>query len=165
MAILIFRAVFRDPKVDLRLLALGALLPSLVDKPLTLLFPDTFPAARTLGHTLVVAAALLVAALLATRRGRRRRAWMAVVIGVFLHLILDAMWTQADVLFWPAFGWAFPPDAGGGGWPSVLAPLTDRVSWVLEAIGLTYLVVLWRRERLGDPVVRRAFLVSGRLGG
>ena len=127
MAVLVFRVVYRDPKVDLRLLALGAVLPNLIDKPLTLLFPDTFPAGRTVAHTLAVSAAVMTVVLLATRRGRRRRAFMAVAIGMLLHLALDAMWTEPEVLFWPVLGVEFPPDAGGGGWPSIVASLTSAV--------------------------------------
>jgi inner membrane protein len=165
MAVLVFRVVYRDPKVDLRFLALGAVLPNLIDKPLTLLFPDIFPAGRTLAHTLVVSAAVMTVVLLATRRGRRRRAFMAVAIGMLLHLALDAVWTEPEVLFWPALGTGFPPDAGGGGWPSVVASLLTPWNWLLELVGLVYLVVLYRMAGLADPIARSALIRSGRLPG
>ena len=149
MAVLIFRVVYRDPKVDLRLLALGAVLPNLVDKPLTLLFPDSFPAGRTVAHALVVSAAVMTVVLLTTRRGGRRRAFMAVAIGMLLHLALDAMWTEPEVLFWPVLGVEFPPDAGGGGWPSLVVPFQSPWNWILEAVGLVYLIVLVPRCRTG----------------
>ena len=165
MAVLVFRVVYRDPKVDLRLLALGAVLPNLIDKPLTLLFPDAFPAGRTVAHTLAVSAAVMTVVLLATRRGRRRRAFMAVAIGMLLHLALDAMWTEPEVLFWPVLGVEFPADAGGGGWPSVVASLMSPWTWVLEVVGLAYLVVLYRTAGLTNPVARSAFVRDGRLPG
>lgn len=165
MAVLVFRVVYRDPKVDLRLLALGAVLPNLIDKPLTLLFPDTFPGDRTVAHTLVVSAAVMTAILLATRRGRRRRAFMAVAIGMLLHLALDAMWTEPEVLFWPVLGVEFPPDGGGGGWPSVMASLRSPWNWLLELVGLVYLIVLYRAAGLTDPEARSAFIRGGRLPG
>ena len=165
MAVLIFRVVYRDPKVDLRLLALGAVLPNLVDKPLTLLFPDSFPAGRTVAHALVVSAAVMTVVLLTTRRGRRRRAFMAVAIGMLLHLALDAMWTEPEVLFWPVLGVEFPPDAGGGGWPSLVVPFQSPWNWILEAVGLVYLIVLYRAAGLGDPVARSALIRNGRLPG
>jgi membrane-bound metal-dependent hydrolase YbcI (DUF457 family) len=165
MAVLVFRVVYRDPKVDLRLLALGAVLPNLIDKPLTLLFPDTFPAGRTVAHTLVVSAAVMTVVLLTTRRGRRRRAFMAVAIGMLLHLALDAIWTEPEVLFWPVLGAEFQPDAGGGGWPSVVASLLTPWNWLLELVGLVYLIVLYRAAGLADPIARSALIRSGRLPG
>jgi inner membrane protein len=163
MAVLVFRVVYRDAKVDLRFLALGAVLPNLIDKPLTLLFPETFPAGRTVAHTLVVSAAVMTVVLLVTRRGRRRRAFMAVAIGMLLHLALDAIWNEPEVLFWPAFGVEFPPDAGGGGWSSVVASLRSPWNWLLEVVGLVYLVVLYRMAGLADPMARSALIRSGRL--
>ncbi len=59
--IAIFRYVFRDPKVDVRFLALGALLPDLIDKPLgTILLPDAFnSSSQVIGHTLLFSIVLM----------------------------------------------------------------------------------------------------------
>ena len=46
--------------------------------------------------------------LLFTRRGRRRRAFMAFGVGWLFHILLDGMWTDPEVLFWPFFGWEMP---------------------------------------------------------
>ncbi len=163
--IALFRAVFRDSKVDLRFLALGALLPDLVDKPLgTILFPDLFNGnGRVVGHTLLFSLLVMTIVLLATRRGRVRRRWMAVAVGALIHLFLDGMWTEQETLLWPAFGWAFPP-----GPPDYWSGLLGRIvsdPWlaVREVAGLGYLALLWRRARLGDPQRRRELLRTGRV--
>ncbi len=161
----IFRYVFRDPKVDLRFLALGALLPDLIDKPIgTLLFPAVFnSSSQVIGHTLLFSMVLMAAVLLATRRGRVRRRWMALAVGSLIHLLLDAMWTVQETFFWPAFGWEFPP-----GIPEYWSGLLERLfsaPWriIQEVAGLGYLVYLYRKARLSDPERRTELIRTGRV--
>ena len=161
----IFRYVFRDPKVDLRFLAVGALLPDLIDKPLgTILLPAVFNGnGRVVGHTLLFSTVLMLVVLLATRRGRIRRRWMALAVGSLIHLLLDAMWTVQETLLWPAFGWAFPP-----GIPEYWSNLLDSLlsdPWRIfqELVGLGYLLFLWRKAGLSDPERRSELLRTGRV--
>src|SRR5207302_6909625 len=96
MAVLVVWLVFRDPAIDYRLVAAGALLPDVVDGP--------WGGARLL-HTLLFSASFLVLVMLATRRRRRaRRRWLALPIGTFFHLVLDGMWTHTHTFWWPFFG-------------------------------------------------------------
>jgi len=163
--IAIFRYVFRDPKVDLRFLALGAILPDLIDKPLgTMLFPTVFIGnSQVIGHTLLFSMVLMSVVLLTTRRGRVRRRWMAMAIGSLIHLLLDAMWTVQETFLWPAFGWGFPP-----GIPDYWSGLLERLvanPWLVvqEMVGLGYLVHLYRKARLNDPERRSQLLRTGRV--
>jgi membrane-bound metal-dependent hydrolase YbcI (DUF457 family) len=163
--IAIFRYVFRDPKVDLRFLALGAILPDLIDKPLgTMLLPALFnDSSQVIGHTLLFSLVLMSVVLLTTRRGRVRRRWMALAVGSLLHLLLDAMWTVQETFLWPAFGWDFPP-----GTPEYWSGLLERLfsdPWriIQEAIGLGYLIYLYRKARLNDPERRTELLRTGRV--
>ncbi len=164
MSLLIFRYVFRDPEVDVRFLAAGALLPDVIDKPLgTILLADRLGSGRVYAHTLLFPIALMGVVVLATRRGtRRRRAGMALAIGALLHLLLDGMWTSTRTFLWPAFGWRFPPgppDYWSGLWGRIAdSPLV----LAQEAVGLVYLVSL-ARKTLRDPAGRRALLTRGRL--
>ena len=160
----LFRWIFRDPKVDVRYLLLGALLPDLVDLPVgTLLFPEKFSTGEIFFHSLTLATIFMSVILLTTRRGRRRRAFMAVGVGWLLHLLLDGLWTVPVVLFWPFFGWEIPMGATPF-WPLAWErALSDPWRWVLEAIGLGYLVWLWIATGLNDPARRRSFLGTGRL--
>jgi len=163
--IAIFRYVFRDPKVDLRFLALGSLLPDLIDKPLgTIFFPALFnSSSQLIGHTLLFSMVLMSVVLLVTRRGRPRRRWMALAVGSLLHLLLDAMWTVQETFLWPAFGWEFPP-----GIPEYWSGLLERLfsnPWriVQEVAGLAYLVYLYRKSRLSDPQRRLELYRTGRV--
>ncbi|MBA2338537.1 MAG: metal-dependent hydrolase, partial [Acidimicrobiia bacterium] len=65
----IARATFRDPRMDLRFLVLGALLPDLLDTPVGLILFDRLRSVRLAGHTLLLAAIVMVAVVLRTRRG------------------------------------------------------------------------------------------------
>lgn len=163
--IAIFRYVFRDPKVDLRFLALGAILPDLIDKPLgTMLLPAVFNgSSQVIGHTLLFSLVLMSVVLLTTRRGRVRRRWMALAIGSLIHLLLDAMWTVQETFLWPAFGWEFPPGISEY-WSGLLERLfSDPWRIVQELVGLGYLIYLYRRAQLNDPARRTELLHTGRV--
>ncbi|HKZ21245.1 MAG TPA: metal-dependent hydrolase [Acidimicrobiia bacterium] len=137
-AIFLFRWVFRDPKVDLRLLALGAVLPDVIDGLLGLVIGD--PTTQRLGHSLVFPSLAAVVLLLLTRRGRRRRMFMTVVVAWLFHLLLDGVWLREDVFLWPFFGWNLGQPAAGTIWQRAAEPWR----WVKEAFGLAYLWLLLR---------------------
>lgn len=150
--IAIFRYVFRDPAVDLRFLIVGALVPNIIDKPLSLV---THLAPRSIGHTLLTPTVVIIVVLLITRRGRRRRQLMAVGIGMLIHLVLDGMWTDPETLVWPFLG-AF---RRGGFTLDLSSPLT----WIGELAGVAYLLYLGRKAQLTDAGRRREFLLTGRV--
>lgn len=142
--------VFRDPAIDHRLVVAGALLPDAV---------DGFLGGPRYLHTLAGSVALL-AAVMAGTRGRRawRRRLLALPIGTFLHLVLDAMWARTKVFWWPVSGLALP----GHGLPSLSRPAAVLV--VQELVGAAALVWWWRRFRLSEPERRHLFVTTGRLG-
>lgn len=162
-SLFLFRWVFRDPTVDVRFLAVGALLPDLIDMPIgTLLLADRYSTGELWAHSLLAPSLVVVAVMILTRRGARRRAWMALAIGMFFHLLLDGMWATTEVFLWPFFG-DFPPGPSpywSGVWERALS---DPWRWMAEAAGITYLVVLGRKAGLGDPEARRRLLRSGRI--
>ncbi|MGQ0849641.1 MAG: hypothetical protein ACT4OP_11070 [Actinomycetota bacterium] len=145
-AIFLFRWIFRDPKVDLRLLAVGALVPDLIDLLVGLVVGEVFR--QRLGHALVSPSLAAVAILLATRRGRTRRMLMTVVVAWLFHLMLDGVWIRQHTFLWPFFGLEFDPWPAGGAWRRAVA---DPWRWVKEAAGLIYLVGLWSRLLLAPP--------------
>lgn len=150
LSFVIVWSVFHDTAIDYRLVMAGALLPDLVDAP--------FGGARVM-HTLLAAVALLVGVMLLTR-GRRvwRRRLLALPIGVFCHLLLDAMWTRTGTFWWPLIGDGFE----GDGVPSLQRP--TALLAVQEALGLLALIWVVARFRLREPERRRGFVVTGRLG-
>jgi hypothetical protein len=148
-AFLIVWLVFRDPAFDHRLLLIGVLAPDVVDA--------FFGGARVL-HSLVFSVALLVVVMVATigRRALRRRL-VALPIGTFLHLVLDAAFAETAVFWWPFSGLTFDGD------PAL--PSIERGIWnvPLEIAGLAVLVWAWRRFGFADADRRRLFLHTGRL--
>ncbi len=162
-ALLIFRYVYRDPKVDVRFLFLGALLPNLVDKPLGTLVAPQLGADRLVGHSLLFGTVIMVVALLTTRRGRLRRRWMAVAIGALAHLVLDGMWAQGETFLWPFLGTGFTP----GVQPYWTGFVARELGWgtvLQELAGIVYLASVWVIAGLQDQATRRAFWRTGRLG-
>jgi membrane-bound metal-dependent hydrolase YbcI (DUF457 family) len=140
--------VFRDPAIDYRLVVAGALLPDVVDGP--------FGGARV-AHTLLFSVALLTVVMVATRGHRHaRRRLLAVPIGAFVHLLLDAMWARADGFWWP-----FLSERLSGRLPAL-----DHGAAVLvleEIAGAVALLWWWRRFGLADRARRSAFFRTGRL--
>ena len=150
MAFVLVWTVFKDPAIDYRLVMAAAVLPDVV---------DVWTGGAWVLHSLTFSVGLLVAVMLGTR-GRRslRRRLLAVPIGTFCHLVLDAMWARTSTFWWPFLGDGFE----GGGLPSLSRPTPLLV--VLELVGL---VALWwcvGRFRLFEPERRAQFARTGRLG-
>jgi len=157
------RYAFRDERMDLRFLMLGAIVADLIDTPIGFLFWDQFHNVRLVAHSLLFGASLMVVVVLATRRGRPRKQWMPVAIGVLMHLFLDAMWQEPNTLWWPFLGWAFTDTGFATASQYLRSILTDWRTWALEAVGLAYLVFLAARSGMSDPTQRRVFLTTGRV--
>jgi hypothetical protein len=97
------------PFVDYRLVALGSVLPDLVDKPLQLfVFRDGLTSGRTYGHTLIVHLTVLLAIVLYVKATSPLR-YAFVPIAAVMHLVEDGVFSSPRVLLWPALGVTFPP--------------------------------------------------------
>jgi hypothetical protein len=157
------RYAFRDERMDLRFLMIGAILADLVDTPIGLLAWSTFGSVRLFAHSLIFPAAAMVVVLVLTRRGRPRKRWMPLAVGVLMGLVLDGMWRQPETLWWPFLGWEFTTTGFDTAGEYLRWLLTDWRTWALEALGLAYLVFLAGRARLGDPKRRRELVTTGRI--
>jgi len=148
MALVIVWSVFHDPAIDYRVVVLGALLPDIGDAG--------FGGANVF-HTLVFAVLALGVVMIASRGHRAaRRRWLFLPVGVFLHLVLDGMWTRADTFWWPAFGWSLDGRF----------PFLDHGMALLgaqEVAGALALAWFWHRFGLGDAEIRARFWRTGRL--
>ena len=141
--------VFQDSALDYRLVALGALVPDLFDAIV----------ARGVGpfHSIVVAVGVLMGVMVATvgRRSVRRRA-LAIPIGIFGHLVLDAAFARTNVFWWP-----FAGRVAHGPVPSFGRPVALVVGQ--EVVGLAVGAWLWNRFGLRDQARRTKFAKTGRL--
>lgn len=161
------RYAFRDDAMDLRFLALGAVLPDLIDTPIGIVGWSSLGAVRLASHGILFGALVMVAVLIFTRRGPVRKRWMLLSTGVLLHLLLDAMWNLPDTLWWPFLGSEFSATGFSTYGSYVQDLLTNPVMWAGEALGLIYLIALATRARLVDPAARltlwRTGVVSARI--
>lgn len=141
-------AVLQDPAVDYRVVMLGAVLPDLLDAP--------FGGAR-IAHTLLASAVVLLAVMAATR-GRRplRRRLLGLPIGMLLHLVLDGMWTDPRVFWWPLRG-----SLAASNLPSLAHPIA--LTAAEEVLGAAALAWAWFRFGLSDRQRRARFWRTGRL--
>ncbi|HVM41218.1 MAG TPA: metal-dependent hydrolase [Acidimicrobiia bacterium] len=138
--------VFRDPRIDYRFLAVGSLLPLLVDLPV---------GERAYGHSLLVAVGLLflVVAVTAGRRPARPRLLM-LPIGMLLHVAFDGMWSHPETFWWPFLG----GDARAG---SLVPPFGTLV--LREVVGLAALAWFTARFSLTKPGALARLWRTGRV--
>ena len=164
MTTLIARYVFRDPNMDLRWLALGSLLPDIIDKPIgSILWHDVFGSHRLFAHAILLPVVALMAVMAVTHRtSTARRAGIVVVLGWFIHLVLDGVWASPEGFLWPFFGLEFPTLAGSDFGTLVGDMLSNPLVWLGEAVGAGYLVYLWR-TRLTAPGAIGQFARDGRV--
>lgn len=141
--------VFRDPAIDYRLIALGALLPDPID---AMLRQGIGPA-----HSVVSAVVLLFAVMLATigRRSLRRRL-LAIPIGVFAHLVLDGAWSTTETFWWPLAGRVEAQSL-----PSISRGLVIVAGQELVGVGVG--IWLYRKFRLSSKPLRFQFMRTGRI--
>jgi len=96
--------------IDKRYLAIGALLPDLIDKPLGMIvFASTISNGRMISHTLLFSFTIFLIGLYFYDK-RNEIAIVSLASGSFFHLMEDQMWNTPNTLFWPLFGWSFPKD-------------------------------------------------------
>ena len=140
--------VFQSAGLDFRAVAVGALLPLLVDLP---------SGHQAYGHTLLAPVVALALVMLATSgRGRRllRRRVIGLPIGWFCGIALSGAFASQRVFWWPAFGRSFAPVA--------LLPAPVFVV-IEELLGLVATRWIWTRFGLRDPSRRRELVRRGRL--
>jgi len=159
----IARYTFRDEKMDLRFLALGAILPDVLDTPIGLIWFQSLGAVRLAAHSLLFAGIIMTWIVLATRRGRPRKKWMPVAIGVLIHLFLDAMWAGPETLWWPILGLEFTPHGATSASGYLSDVVADVWVWAGEVLGAGYLAWLTRRSGLATAEARRNFFRTGRV--
>lgn len=147
-------------QIDYRAAAAAALLPDLVDKPLSLTLLSNSGTSQGLAHTLVahVLLTLLVA--------RLQPAWLPYALISNSHLLADQMWKYRQTLFFPFSGrlnsWRFMGSPAA--MLSAYAEIVTRPSILsVELLGLALLACFVRQARLYRLPALKRFLATGKL--
>ena len=129
------------------LTALGAVLPDLIDKPLGhIVLAGTLNYGRIYFHGLTVLFLVVLAGLLLYHY-RQRIGLLAVAVGMASHQVLDGMWHNPVVWFWPFLGpipgREYPDDYL---WDAILRQLSQPSEWIFFVLIIGLFAVLYRRE-------------------
>ena len=144
--------------VDYRAAAVAALLPDLIDKPLSLTVMSNSGTSQGASHTLLGQALLTLAV------ARLRPSWLPYALISNSHLLADQMWKYPRTLFFPFSGrldsWRFM------GTPSAMlsayAEIVTRPAIVaVEVVGLVLLAWVVRRGKLCRKGPLRRLLSTG----
>ena len=154
-------------EVDVRWVAVAAMLPDIIDKPLRYFIAPAFTQGntRTVGHSLTVLLVGMVVVLLLRRT--IRGAWVVALV-LPMHWLLDGMWTP-DLrvsLLWPWAGNGFPPlyeEGLSGVWNHLIRNLSDPVNLAGELGGMVVLGYLWRWCGLSGATRRACVWNTGML--
>ena len=151
-----------NPRVDYRIVAVAALLPDIIDKPIgRILFRERFESGRLFGHTLLLNVALLC--VLFFMRGRAKRQFVLIPLSSLLHLAEDGVWSTPKVFWWPLFGSDFPKEPLAGGRLAFLNPAHAPVFFIQEAVGLAVIVWLFASHGVLSRDGIRHFFKTGHL--
>jgi len=148
------------PRTSLAFLALGSMLPDIIDKPLGHLLYGTPAMGRIYAHTLLF---LLLISAMALYLGDSRLGSLSG--GVLSHLILDSMWASPVILLWPLLG-PFPQAASMDAlsWmQALLQGLRNPFILIPECLGLAETVYLLLEGRSSLAEKARALLPNGQL--
>lgn len=151
-------------KVDYRLIALAAMGPDLIDKPLAwAYFYQRYKAAVLFAHTLLANLSVLW---IMWRYLGARWPYGAAFLG---HALLDRLWYFPNTFYWPLRGWRFhvwgkrgseQADIGRAYWIT----FTRRSElWGWELGGFVALLIFVWRHRLYQWPQLRNFLLQGRV--
>ncbi len=147
LSVLGVATIFRSSGIDYRLVAVGSLLPLIV---------DVFFGYRAYGYALLFTVAMLVVVMIGTIGSPRllRRQLLCLPIGGFCGLILSGAFANDHLFWWPFLGTSFSHDALLPAWWVVL---------IEEIVGLFVCWVLVGQYDLYLPGPRQEFLRTGRL--
>jgi hypothetical protein len=159
-ALALVQSFHRATDVDYRGAAVAALLPDMIDKPLSLTLLSNSGTSQGPSHT------LLGQVMLTLTVARLRPEWLPYALISNSHLLADQMWKYPCTLFFPFSGrldsWKFM------GTPAAMldayAEIVTRPAILLvEVIGLGLLAWVARKGRLHRKGALKRLLVSGKL--
>ncbi len=147
---------------DYRLVALAAVLPDLIDKPLAAFVMKDSNAALLFGHTALLHGGVWLAA---AATGRRER-WLPYLLAFSGHLVADRMWSFSQTLLWPLRGrqfheWQHVGSPGAIAQAYLKVIREEPLLLTFEAAGAGLLLWFLADRQLGQPAQLAAFLRRG----
>jgi hypothetical protein len=148
---------------DYRLLAVGAMLPDFIDKPLALLLFTDSQSTQNIAHSFLFHMVILTATLLWWRRA------LPYTLAFNGHLLADHMWYHTETFWWPLFGWdvfwGYKPMNTPGDMLNVYLDIILHYPavWVIELLALIFWGWFIIHFRLYQGPNLAALLFSGRL--
>lgn len=133
-------------RLDYRIVLLGAMLPDIIDKPVSFLFPVD---GRVFGHSLLFFLIIFAVGIYRFLRADRP-GFLVLAICSGFHILLDNMWLMPHTLFWPLYGLGFPLcDVTMSGWLTIWFQTlkTEPAVFVPEVIG-AFIMILFVVELL-----------------
>ncbi len=130
--------------VDYLGVLLGSLLPDILDKPSWLLnFTPLFASGRGYAHTFLFNLIVFIGGLVMLKY---RKSWLLVVsFSSFVHLMLDQMWKNPVVLWWPLLGPIHRVETGGWWFDIIRGLFSDPSVYIPEIIGFLIILLLGYR--------------------
>ena len=149
---------------DYRLIALAAVGPDLIDKPLAwAYFYRRYKSAVLFAHTLLAHLTIIVLTVF-----RAPHLWLHATAFVG-HIVLDRIWFFPDTFYWPFRGWQFHVWGKRGSEQEKIGlaywfAFTRRPElWIWELGGLLALAIFVWRHRLYQPPRLWGFLLTGKV--
>lgn len=142
--------IFQSRGIDYRAVALGSLLPTMIDR---------FVGHPSFGHSFLFPVALLCIIMIGTigRSRLLRRQLLCIVIGVFFALVLEGTFMFEYLWFWPL---------NSSDVTETMALTPSLTVWIIrDVIGLLALYVLVSIGDLYKPEARKTFFLTGRIVG
>ena len=97
------------PNISYLFIALGAILPDLIDKPIgRILLGESVANGRLFGHTLLF---VLILTTIGFFLKNHRDEVFCISFATFMHLCEDRMWEMPATLLYPLYGFGFPKGA------------------------------------------------------
>lgn len=129
-------------------IAIGALIPDFIDKPLgRIILAETIGSGRIFAHTLLFGLLLGLAGYYLYSQGKPE---LLIIAGAsFCHLLEDQIWNSPEVFFWPFLGWKFSKDTISGSFIEYLMIIFTRAFYpeftevlISEIVGLLIIILL-----------------------
>lgn len=134
--------------INYLLIAIGSLLPDLIDKPIGhILLRDSVSYGRLFGHTLLF---LFGVAIVGYFLKSHRNNIFCLLFGTSMHLLEDRMWKMPNILLYPLYGFSFPNGVViGDKWYDYFIFIfnrsykpTNNIVFLSEILGILFLIAL-----------------------